>query len=79
MVQLGYNDVDLFKTMVKNHICIEKIGNIVKMKVDGDGKSEIFKWESKMFKSIDCGRLGFRHMAGRSSLYKNIVISELEK
>lgn len=73
----SFDGEDLFKPNVMYHLTFIKVGNQLTFEVKGDGKDKIFKWKDKRFTSIKSGRVGFRQMWGRNSLYKNIKISQI--
>lgn len=72
-----YSGEGLFKPDVSYHLTFTKTGNHLTFEIKGDGKAKTFEWESDSFSSIQSGRVGFRQMWGRNSLYKNIKISQV--
>jgi len=43
-------------------------------KVEGQGKSECYEWDTSDFPDVTEGRVGLRHMYTRSAMYKNFKI-----
>lgn len=73
----SYDDTGLFVPGVKYHMTIIKRGDMLFMKVEGDGKSKLFKWDYSGHPQITEGRIGLRHMWTRCSKYANFSVSEL--
>jgi hypothetical protein len=72
----NYEDTGLFKPGITYHITIVKSDEKLFMKVEGEGKSNLFSWDTSKFEPVEEGRIGFRHMWTRCSKYANIKISE---
>ena len=70
----SFSGDDLFKPNICYHLTFIKSGNKLTFKIEGDGKTKSFEWETDRFASIRSGRFGLRQMWGRNSLYKNVKI-----
>jgi hypothetical protein len=75
----SYDDTGLFFPGITYHIALIKIGNMLFMKVEGDGKSTLFSWDYSEHPPITEGRIGLRHMWTRCSKYANFSVSELKQ
>lgn len=76
-VGASYDNTGLFKDGITYHMTVIKKGDLLMIRVEGDGKSEIFKWDFSHHPPIVEGRIGLRHMWTRSSRYANFSVSEL--
>jgi len=74
-----YSKTSLFHTGVTSHITIIKRGDWLFMEVNHPEQRRLFAWKTDTHPSISKGRVGLRQMFTRSSRYKNIRISLLEK
>ena len=74
----SYENTELFIPGITYHITIVKKGDKLLMKVEGDGKSKLFKWDYSDYPRITEGRIGLRHMWTRCSKYANFSVSELK-
>ncbi len=74
-----YTKTSLFHTGVTSHITVIKYSNWLFMEVDHPNQRRLFAWKTDKFPDIHKGRVGFRQMFTRSSRYKNIRISLLNK
>jgi len=69
-----YEDVDLFEPGVPTHITAVKDGERLSFKVEGEGRTRTFSWDTTVFPPVEAGRIGFRHMWTRSAQYRDIRI-----
>ena len=67
-------ETGLFKTDENYKITVIKTNEKLYFKVTGKNISKLFSWNLKNQTPIVEGRIGFRQMATRSALYKNISI-----
>ncbi|MFC1717318.1 DUF1961 family protein [Candidatus Poribacteria bacterium] len=72
-------DTGLFLPGVLYHFTIIKKGHQLYMKVEGDGLSGLFFWDTSGFPPVTEGRIGLRHMWTRCSRYKDFRVSVLQK
>lgn len=73
-IQPVYENVDLFKPGSAYHITATKQASTLSLMVeDGDTGTE-FSWDTSTFAPVTHGRVGLRHMWGRSSRYQNFKI-----
>ena len=77
-VGASYDDTGLFKNGITYHMTVIKKDDLLMIKVEGDGKTKLFRWDFSSHPSITEGRIGLRHMWTRSSRYKNFSVSELD-
>jgi len=71
-------DTGLFKQGVKHRIDVIKRGGNLLMKVTPEGgEPRVFAWDTTNFPPVTEGRVGLRHMAGRSARYENFTVYEL--
>lgn len=73
-IQPVYDNIDLFKPSDTYHIIAVKQGNRLIFTAELDGKKHTFEWDASDFPPVTEGRVGFRHMWARRSLYRNIKI-----
>ena len=73
-VEPTYFDTGLFKTGITYKITAIKTDNCLFFKVEGDGLSKIFFWNTSHLPPLTEGRIGIRHMYTRSALYKNFKV-----
>ena len=69
-----YEDVRLFAPGHTYHITVTKLGNQLRLVAERGGRAKTFEWTIPDNPLIESGRIGFRHMWGRSSKYENIRI-----
>jgi hypothetical protein len=72
-----YFDTGLFEPGNTYHFTIIKKSYELSMKVEGNGKSKLFAWNTSGFPEVEEGRIGLRHMFTRCSRYRDIRISAL--
>ena len=70
-----YEDVHLFEPGKTYHLTVTKQGKRLTFLVEGDGTQRLFEWDLRQFPAINEGRIGLRHMRGRSALYGNLKVS----
>ena len=78
-IEPTYFDTGLFKTGITYKITTIKTDKTLFFKVDGDGQSKIFAWDTTHLPPIPEGRIGIRHMYTRSALYKNFRVFLAQK
>nr|WP_294936893.1 DUF1961 family protein [uncultured Flavobacterium sp.] len=69
-----YFETGLFKTDETYKITVIKTNSKLYFKVVGKNSSKLFSWNLKNHPELIEGRIGFRQMATRTALYKNISI-----
>lgn len=79
LLEPSYNGEGLFAPLIWYHITAFKEKNSLVFTVEANGKKSTFTWESELYAPITHGRIGFRQMWGRESLYKNIRIYQKKK
>jgi len=70
-----YFNTGLFAPGVPHHFCIIKKGQELSMKVSNPEKTMFFHWKNTTAPGIEHGRIGLRHMWGRSATYKDFTVS----
>jgi len=55
-------------------ITVIKAGRKLYFSVTGDGVSKLFSWDTSGFPDVTEGRIGLRHMFGRTSVYRNFRV-----
>lgn len=78
-LQPDYSRTGLFAPGVPHHFTVIKRGQNLSMKVSNKKRTTYFHWENRHLPGIYEGRIGLRHMWGRSALYKNFRVSTLAK
>jgi len=76
-VGTSYDDSGLFEPGKKYHMTFIKKGDLLLMKVEGEGLEKYFNWDFSDHPSIEKGRIGLRHMWTRCSKYANFSVCEL--
>ena len=74
----SYEDTGLFRDGITYHMTVIKRGELLFIRVEGDGKKKYFQWDFSNFPPVFEGRIGLRHMWTRSSRYANFSVSKLE-
>lgn len=69
-----YENINLFEPGKTYHITAIKTGDRLTFTAEHDGEEHVFSWDTTVFPPVTEGRIGFRHMWARSSLYRNIKI-----
>lgn len=69
-----YQDVSIFEPGETYHITATKVGHHLTFSAERNGETHRFVWNTSKFPPVTNGRIGFRHMWGRSSLYKNLKV-----
>ena len=69
-----YDNVNMFSLGVAHQITATKIGDTLQFEAHHAEGSELFNWDLSSYDPVLSGRVGFRHMWGRSSQYRNIKI-----
>lgn len=72
-----YFRTGLFVPGVKHHITVIKRGDDLLMQVTNPGMTKRFHWNTQNQPPISEGRIGIRHMYGRSARYTNISVRQL--
>lgn len=70
----SYDQQGFIKTGVTYHITAIKSDNQLFFKIESKEGEKLFTWDLSNVKPITEGRIGLRHMYGRSSNYKNFKI-----
>lgn len=70
-----YFKTGLFTPGQLHHFSVIKKGQELFMKISNDQQTRYFHWQNDKTPGIDHGRIGLRHMWGRSALYKNFKVS----
>lgn len=70
----SYNQQGYFKSNVTYHITVIKTDNEAFFCMESEDGTETFDWDLSNVEQLSSGRIGLRHMYGRSALYKNIKI-----
>jgi hypothetical protein len=73
-IEPTYFDTELFKTGKTYHITVLKTDDNLFFKVEGDGLSKIYAWDTTHLSALTEGRIGLRHMYTRSAIYKNFKV-----
>lgn len=73
-----YASEEFFQPYVKHKITVLKRGKLLFFHIANDQSEKLCVWNGKDFPSIEEGRIGFRQMFTRKSLYKNIRISRFD-
>jgi hypothetical protein len=73
----SFEDTGLFEPGKKYHMIFIKKGDMLYMKVEGEGVVKYYNWDFSDHPSIEKGRIGLRHMWTRCSKYANFSVSEL--
>ena len=69
-----YEDVPLFEPGRTYHITVVKEGGRLSMLAESGDVSRRFEWDTRQFPEVDIGRIGLRHMRGRSSQYGGFTV-----
>jgi hypothetical protein len=69
-----YFDTGLFNTNKTYKITVIKTDENLFFKVEGDGLSKIYAWDTSQIPPLVEGRIGIRHMYTRSAIYKNFKV-----
>ena len=69
-----YFNTGLFVPGVPHHFCIIKKGQELSMEVSNPEQTMFFHWKNTTAPGIEHGRIGLRHMWGRSAVYKNFSV-----
>ena len=71
-----YFKTGLFQPGKQHHFSVIKKGQELFMRISNDEQTRYFYWKNDKAPGIDHGRIGLRHMWGRSALYKNFRVSQ---
>jgi hypothetical protein len=69
-----YENVDLFKPGETWHLTAVKEGHHLAFTARHGEETHTFEWNTSAFPPVTEGRIGFRHMWARSSLYQNVKV-----
>jgi hypothetical protein len=73
-----YFETGLFQPGVPHEITVIKRGPYLMMKAEPEeGKAQYFFWDATGWPPLTEGRIGLRHMAGRSARYENFSVETL--
>lgn len=75
-VEPTYFDTGLFKTGETYKVTVIKTDENLFFKVEGDGLSKIYYWDTSHLSPLKEGRIGLRHMYTRSAIYKDFKVFE---
>jgi len=64
-----------FEPGVPHRLAVVKRGNHLHMRVSNETRTNYFHWHNEKLPPIEAGRVGLRHMATRSALYRDFRIS----
>jgi len=73
-IQPIYDNIDLFEPGKTYHITVIKEGNHLTFNARRGEQTHRFEWDTSAFPPVTAGRIGFRHMWARRSLYQNIRV-----
>ncbi|MFW5803355.1 MAG: hypothetical protein ACOCWJ_05495 [Verrucomicrobiota bacterium] len=77
-LESDYFQIGLFKPGVPHEITVIKRGPYLMMKVEPEGgEAQHFFWDATGWPPLAEGRIGLRHMAGRSARYENFTVETL--
>lgn len=69
-----YFDTGLFKTGETYKLTVIKTDNNLFLKVDGNGITKLYSWDTSHLSPLTEGRIGLRHMYTRSAIYKDFKV-----
>lgn len=69
-----YENIQLFKPGETWHLTAVKEGRHLSFTARRGEETHTFEWDTSAFEPVTEGRIGFRHMWARSSLYQNVQV-----
>jgi hypothetical protein len=69
-----YDNVNIFETGITYRIRATREYRNLEFSAENNGQKHVFEWDLAGMADLPAGRVGFRHMWARSSLYRNIRI-----
>jgi hypothetical protein len=69
-----YEDVELFEPGRTYQITVIKKGDRLSLLAEWEDESRLFEWDTTQFPDVHEGRIGLRHMRGRSARYRNFRV-----
>lgn len=73
-IEPTYFDTGLFKTGETYKITVIKTDENLLFKVEGDGLTKLYSWNTSHLPPLIEGRIGLRHMYTRSAIYKDFKV-----
>jgi hypothetical protein len=77
LIEPTFKHTGFFKPGVQYHITVVKSGDALFMKVEGDGKKGLYRWDTSGFPDVNNGRIGLRQMWTRAARYANFKVYSL--